>query len=732
MKTISMSSCVMIAVLAVGLVTGEPALGVSLLPGWPKTTGQYVESSPALGDLDGDGHLEVVVGSDDFKVYAWHHDGTPVAGWPQTTGDVVGSSAAVGDLDGDGKLEVVVGSYDGKVYAWHRDGTALAGWPQTTGGPIYHGSPALGDLDGDGKLEVVVGSTDGKVYAWHHDGTLVVGWPQTTGGPIGSNSPALGDLDGDGKREVVVGSGDFKVYAWHHDGTPVAGWPQTTGRYVESSPALGDLDGDGSLEVVVGSDDAKVYAWHHDGTPLAGWPQRAGNGFRSSPALGDLDGDGYLEVVVGSDYGFDGRVYAWHHDGTPVAGWPQTTGDWVESSPALGDLDGDGSLEVVVGSWDHKVYAWTCDTPTYDLLPWPMFRHDVLHTGRYGQTEPDAISGQVRVRGTSTNIVGATVEARIGGVLKGSGTTAANGVYSITDLPPGPYAVSAAMDGYVTQVKSGISVTTGATTYVNFGLVASGTLMGQVTQRGTSTSLVGATVNAYVGSVLTATATTGSYGVYRINRDLPTGNYVVIASQTGHVPQTKAPVTVTAGATTYVNFFLNRISLMGQVRQAGTTTNLAGATVEAYLGSATTPSGTGTTDANGIYQIGGLATGSYTVIASESGYVKQTKPGIAFTAGAITYVNFNLQVSGKLMGQVTNKVTGAPVIGATVSPRTGGVVQATGTTVGPYGVYQITSDLPPGTYTMLCTATGFQDFGRIGIVVTAGATTYVNFPLQPR
>ena len=69
-----------------------------------------VYSSPALGDLDGDGHLEVVVGSDDGKVYAWHHDGTPVAGWPQTTGDVVDSSPALGDLDGDGHLEVVVGS----------------------------------------------------------------------------------------------------------------------------------------------------------------------------------------------------------------------------------------------------------------------------------------------------------------------------------------------------------------------------------------------------------------------------------------------------------------------------------------------------------------------------------------------------------------------------------------------------------------------------------------------
>ena len=351
----------------------------SPVTGWPQSTGYWVDSSPVVGDLDGDGELEVVVGSLDNSVYAWHHDGTPVTGWPQTTGNLVGSSPSLGDLDGDGELEVVVGSRDHRVYAWDQDGSPVTGWPRITGGAV-DGSPALGDLDGDGDPEVVVGSWNSKVYAWHHDGSPVTGWPQTVGDTIYS-SPALGNLDGDDDLEVVLASYDGSVYAWHHDGTPVVGWPRATGGAVSlSCPVLGDLDGDGDLEVLIGSCDNKVHAWHHDGTLLTGWPQTTANWVTGSPALADLDGDDDLEVVVGS---CDSEVYAWHHDGTAVAGWPQTTGGVVESSPAIGDLDGDGDVEVVVGSDDYKVHAWSCDTPTDDLLPWPMFRHDALHTGLY-------------------------------------------------------------------------------------------------------------------------------------------------------------------------------------------------------------------------------------------------------------------------------------------------------------------------------------------------------------
>ena len=366
----------------------------TLVAGWPQLVGNEWVSDPALADLDGDGGMEVIAGSGTDKVNAWRGDGAPVEGWPQTVGGAVGVPPAVGDLEGDGEPEVVAGSEDGNVYVWRANGSPVAGWPQDAGSTAIK-YPVLGDLDGDGRLEVVAGAGDGNVYAWHADGTPMAGWPQATGDAI-SGLPALGDLDGDQELEVVAGSWDGNVYAWHADGSLVAGWPQLTGpspygdgSWVIGSVALGDIDADGGLEAVVGAADGKVYVWHGNGALAAGWPQDTGGFSFGSPALGDLDGDGPLEVLIGVAHsGMTGWIAAWHADGTPVENFILDGGFWyyVTTSPALADLDADGRVELVIGLADGNTYAWRIDTATSDRVPWPMFHHDAQRTGLYVAT----------------------------------------------------------------------------------------------------------------------------------------------------------------------------------------------------------------------------------------------------------------------------------------------------------------------------------------------------------
>lgn len=330
---------------------------------WPQNTGAPVNSSPVLGDLDGDGMLEIVVGSDNNKVYAWKPDGTLMPGWPVTTGDSVRSSPALADIDGDGRLDVIVGSFDNKVYAWNFHGSLLPGWPAVTGSVVYS-SPAVGDIDGDQLPEIVVGSFDNKVYAWNADGTLARGWPKPTGLFVYS-SPALADLDGDGILDVIVGTDNNRVFAWKGDGTELEGWPTATEHVVPSSPAVGDIDNDGNLEVVVGSWD-KVFVWNSQGERKPGWPVTAGHQIPSSPALADLNNDGHLEIIIGCK---DGKVYVWDAKGQFLPGWPTVTDAEISASPVVADLNGDGRLEIIIGSKDQKVYIWDVEGR---LLPgWP-------------------------------------------------------------------------------------------------------------------------------------------------------------------------------------------------------------------------------------------------------------------------------------------------------------------------------------------------------------------------
>jgi hypothetical protein len=143
---------------------------------WKRATGWIVRSSPLLVDIDGDGALEIVVGSDDKKVWAWRNNGDLVAGWPQITSAAVASSPIAGDVDNDSQLEIIVGSDDGFVYAWNADGTASVGWPKEAGYPVKS-APALLNADIDPEIEVV---------ATTYEGTLKI-----LGGPIPLYLPVI-------------------------------------------------------------------------------------------------------------------------------------------------------------------------------------------------------------------------------------------------------------------------------------------------------------------------------------------------------------------------------------------------------------------------------------------------------------------------------------------------------------------------------------------------------------
>jgi outer membrane protein assembly factor BamB len=315
---------------------------------WSYPVGNNEYCSPSLGDVDHNGDIEVVIGSRNDTVYALNgEDGSML--WLFPTGEMVRGSAALADIDNDDTLEVVFGSWDHHVYALNgEDGSLL--WSYPTGNGV-RSSPAVGDIDGDSLPEVVIGSWDSNIYALNgEDGSLL--WSYPTGEGVRS-SAVIGDINIDGNPEVVIGSEDNNVYALNGENGSYL-WSYPTGNNVRATPSLGDIDGDDSLEVIIGSLDNNVYALNGENGSLL-WSYSTNFGIWSSASLGDIDGDGVLEVVVGSGTS-DNNVYALNgEDGSYL--WSYTTGDGIAASPALGDVDGDGDLEIVIGSEDNSVYV---------------------------------------------------------------------------------------------------------------------------------------------------------------------------------------------------------------------------------------------------------------------------------------------------------------------------------------------------------------------------------------
>jgi len=320
----------------------------SLFPGWPVALrGNTEPSSPLLRDLDHNGEPELVFVRD-RKLHVLDAAGRERSGWPQEIGGWVLCPPAAGDVDGDGRDEVVVVADDARVHVFDATGRPLPGWPRKVGTSSNTG-PVLVDLDGAPGLEILAGTSNGSLVALRADGSMPAGsWPVRLA-PLGPSTPAVADLDGDGAVDIVAASVSGRLYRIDRRGR-VTDLGKLPGTWVFSSPAVGDLNGDGRPEIAIGSGqfDGSGFLTVVDGEGrlLPGWPVATEVAVAASPVLADLDGDRRPEVIA-PDLG--GGLHVWQAGGRTLGGWPHDLGGGTVAAPAVADLDGDGTLEIVIG-----------------------------------------------------------------------------------------------------------------------------------------------------------------------------------------------------------------------------------------------------------------------------------------------------------------------------------------------------------------------------------------------
>lgn len=278
----------------------------------------------ALEDLDGDEDLDVFVGNKvgdhsagpgaENTIWLNEGDGTFID-TGQRLGDSATEALALGDVNGDGHVDVFVtnstGVFNNANTVWLNDGGGEFTLDQSLGDSVSVGV-ALGDLDGDGDLDAFVANM-GANKVWFNDGSG--NFTDPTGQALGSaegREVVLADLDNDDDLDAFVVShfgGGLNI--WINDGAGIFSHLEFHYTSDTVSLAMADLDGDSDIDAFIGNFDISNQIYLNDGSAqYVDSEQFLDDGDHSEAvALGDLDNDGDIDAFVGNAFGQPNKVW---------------------------------------------------------------------------------------------------------------------------------------------------------------------------------------------------------------------------------------------------------------------------------------------------------------------------------------------------------------------------------------------------------------------------------------
>jgi hypothetical protein len=438
-------SVIALFVICVTAVSGQAQVHFAWMSPIPENSGAFGIAVSGGGDANIDGYADLIVGAcyedggatDAGRAYIFSGQTGVllhllVSPNPEIDGWFGASVSDVGDVNGDGHADVVVGA-DSEDAGAVGAGRAYI-FSGQTGGLVYTllspnaqlaghfgwSVSGAGDVNGDGFPDVIVGAhcEDGgetesgraHIFSGQTGGphcTLLSPYPEAYGS-FGISVSDAGDVNGDGYADVVVGA------AYEDGGASAAGRayvfsgetmdtlytlespkPELNGYFGISVSGAGDVNGDGFADVVIGTysedggaaDAGRAYVFSgQTGDTLYSLespnPELSGQFGLSVSGAGDVNGDGFADVVVGACWEDGGAVEAGRahvfngftgdHLYTLLSPNPEYDGFFGYAVSGAGDVNADGSGNVIVGAYNEDAELIDDGRAYVFVVPPPM------------------------------------------------------------------------------------------------------------------------------------------------------------------------------------------------------------------------------------------------------------------------------------------------------------------------------------------------------------------------
>lgn len=418
--------------------------------------------SVALSDVDGDGDLDLLVGSREGVGFYVNTDGQGTFAPPVFFGaeETVVCSA---DIDGDGDRDVIASKGDNGGIVMHlNDGTGVFQNAVILVAEVSATELLADDIDADGDQDILFAMANGTLNAClNTDGYGLFGAPVQVGNTVQLANVQLLDMNGDGGRDITFSSLVANtVFACFFN----QGWfEQQEQISVSGHGVAGDIDSDGYQDVLVANTTAGSVGWQRNAIDEPGFdsPQFLDQAF-SSPertAVCDLDGDGDLDAVLTSA-ALDEVYWYKNTNGQGAFGPRQTICTGVPATGiSTGDVDNDGDQDLFVASSSlNKVIQYTNLSTSTGMLTGRVFND---------------VNGDGIFNGSDHGLANMRVEA---GDL-GATYTNASGFYWYDAVPATYMVMKPAEDNWVfTTVDSYMATVpaSGASMNNDFGLQAGG------------------------------------------------------------------------------------------------------------------------------------------------------------------------------------------------------------------------------------------------------------------